>query len=66
MCHNTPLLDIYNIISPCSLHLCVTMLHTQQGVADEFVTDVEECVREIMKNPSADCGGAVSNYIVIL
>ncbi|GFO28068.1 sphingosine-1-phosphate lyase 1, partial [Plakobranchus ocellatus] len=43
---------------PSSLHLCVTLLHTQPGVADQFVQDVKDCVQEIMKNPSAECGGA--------
>ncbi|GFN83171.1 sphingosine-1-phosphate lyase 1 [Plakobranchus ocellatus] len=47
---------------PSSLHLCVTLLHTQPGVADQFVQDVKDCVQEIMKNPSAECGGAGAIY----
>ncbi|KAH9502524.1 Sphingosine-1-phosphate lyase 1 [Bulinus truncatus] len=47
---------------PSSLHLCLTMLHTQHGVADDFVNDVEESVKEIMKDPKAECGGAGAIY----
>jgi len=47
---------------PSSLHLCVTLLHTQPGVADEFVKDCVESVAEIMKDPSAECGGAGAIY----
>ncbi|GFR80609.1 sphingosine-1-phosphate lyase 1 [Elysia marginata] len=47
---------------PSSLHLCVTLLHTQPGVADQFVQDVKECVQEIMKDPTAKCGGAGAIY----
>lgn len=43
-----------------SIHLCVTMPTTKEGVADTFIADVKECVAEIMKDPKADCGGAVS------
>ncbi|CAL1538873.1 unnamed protein product [Lymnaea stagnalis] len=47
---------------PSSLHVCLTMLHTQEGVADQFIKDVEESVNEIMKTPKAECGGAGAIY----
>lgn len=47
---------------PSSLHLCVTLLHTQPGVADQFIRDVKDCVQEIMKDPTAECGGAGAIY----
>ncbi|CAG5129758.1 unnamed protein product, partial [Candidula unifasciata] len=47
---------------PSSLHLCVTLLHTNYGVADQFVTDIQDCVKEIMKNPKAVCQGAGAIY----
>lgn len=47
---------------PSSLHVCLTMLHTQEGVADQFIKDVEESVEEIMKTPKAECGGAGAIY----
>ena len=51
-----------DLISP-SVHLCVTLLHTQTGVADQFIQDVKDCVQEIMKDPTAECGGAVSSLL---
>lgn len=42
-----------------SIHLCVTHLHTQEGVAERFLADMREIVGEIMKNPKAEAGGAV-------
>ncbi|KAK0049039.1 sphingosine-1-phosphate lyase 1, partial [Biomphalaria pfeifferi] len=47
---------------PPSLHICLTLLHTKPGVADEFVKDVEESVAEIMKDPKAECGGQGAIY----
>ncbi|RUS78111.1 hypothetical protein EGW08_014119 [Elysia chlorotica] len=47
---------------PSSLHLCVTLLHTQPGVAEQFIQDVKDCVQEIMKDPTAECGGAGAIY----
>nr|CAG4651780.1 EOG090X051L [Triops cancriformis] len=47
---------------PSSIHLCVTYLHTQPGVADRFLQNVREVVGEIMKDPKADVGGAAAIY----
>nr|CAG4643915.1 EOG090X051L [Lepidurus arcticus] len=47
---------------PPSIHLCVTYLHTQVGVAERFLRDVAEIVAEIMKDPKADVGGAAAIY----
>eukprot|EP00745_Piridium_sociabile_P039863 TRINITY_DN75238_c0_g1_i1.p2 TRINITY_DN75238_c0_g1~~TRINITY_DN75238_c0_g1_i1.p2 ORF type:complete len:187 (-),score=48.13 TRINITY_DN75238_c0_g1_i1:180-692(-) len=47
---------------PSSIHLCVTKLTTQEGVADMFITDVKDSVAEIMKDPTAECGGAGAIY----
>ena len=33
---------------------------TKEGVADAFIADVKKCITEIMKDPKADCDGAVS------
>ncbi|KAK2181649.1 hypothetical protein NP493_386g02034 [Ridgeia piscesae] len=46
---------------PSSIHLCVTLIHTKDGVADGFISDLEECVAEIMKDPKAKCGGQASD-----
>ncbi|ELT88913.1 hypothetical protein CAPTEDRAFT_149914 [Capitella teleta] len=47
---------------PSSIHLCCTMLHTKDGVAECFVKDVRECVAKIMLDPKADCGGQGALY----
>ncbi|XP_076453528.1 sphingosine-1-phosphate lyase 1-like [Babylonia areolata] len=47
---------------PSSIHLCVTKPTTKEGVADQFIADVKDSVAEIMKNPTADCGGAGAIY----
>nr|CAG4645494.1 EOG090X051L [Lynceus sp. MCZ IZ 141354] len=47
---------------PPGLHICVTYLHTLDGVTDKFVTDVEELVTEILKNPGANVGGQAAIY----
>jgi sphinganine-1-phosphate aldolase len=47
---------------PSSIHLCCTMLHTQDGVADRFVRDVRESAETIMANPEAHKGGSCAIY----
>ena len=43
----------------CSIHICVTYLNTQEGVADLFVKDVRECTAEILKDPVVKTSGMV-------
>ncbi|KAK7111267.1 sphingosine-1-phosphate lyase 1-like [Littorina saxatilis] len=47
---------------PSSIHLCVTIPTTKPGVADRFIADVTACVKEIMKDPKAVCGGVGAIY----
>lgn len=47
---------------PSSIHICVTLLHTKPGVAQQFVKDVEDCVCEIMENPKAKTTGMGAIY----
>lgn len=47
---------------PSSIHICVTMLHTQQGVAEQFVGDVKREVAIIMKNPKEKTTGMGAIY----
>lgn len=44
--------------------MCVTYMHTADGVADCFLSDVEEELAIIMKNPSKPIEGKVSAYLV--
>ena len=43
-----------------SIHICCTVLHTKKGVAEKFVSDVQEQVAIIMKNPKEKTTGMVS------
>lgn len=45
---------------PCGIHLCVTYVHTQLGVADQFLSDVETELSIILKNPEAPVDGKVN------
>ena len=47
---------------PQSVHLCVTMLHTQPGIADKFVSDVREITAMILAEPEKHKGGSVAIY----
>ncbi|XP_048472292.1 sphingosine-1-phosphate lyase 1 [Rhincodon typus] len=47
---------------PSSIHICVTLLHTKDRVADQFVEDLRESVAEIMKNPDEKTTGRGAIY----
>ncbi|XP_048268439.1 sphingosine-1-phosphate lyase isoform X3 [Bombus terrestris] len=47
---------------PCGIHLCVTYVHTQLGVADQFLSDVETELSIILKNPEAPVDGKLAIY----
>lgn len=53
---------------PSGIHICVTHLHTEPGVADEFLNDVRAELKEIMKTPQAPVEGKVieNGYIFLL
>uniref|UniRef100_A0A8C2JT69 sphinganine-1-phosphate aldolase n=1 Tax=Cyprinus carpio TaxID=7962 RepID=A0A8C2JT69_CYPCA len=44
------------------IHICVTMLHTQPGVAEQFISDVKREVAIIMKNPKEKTTGMGAIY----
>jgi glutamate/tyrosine decarboxylase-like PLP-dependent enzyme len=62
---DSPELDIYRILEvmgqrhwnlnalfqPPAVHLCVTLRHTQQGVAGRFIDDLKEAVAAVKANP---------------
>ncbi|XP_039611043.1 sphingosine-1-phosphate lyase 1 isoform X1 [Polypterus senegalus] len=47
---------------PSSIHICVTLLHTHAGVAQQFIEDVKNSVSEIMKNPLEKTTGMGAIY----
>lgn len=55
--------QLYNILFH-SIHICCTVLHTQPGVADQFIRDVKEQVGIILKNPKEKTTGMVSQLLL--
>ncbi|XP_051935902.1 sphingosine-1-phosphate lyase 1 isoform X2 [Hippocampus zosterae] len=47
---------------PSSIHICCTVLHTQPGVVERFLSDVREQVAIIMKNPKEKTTGMGAIY----
>uniref|UniRef100_V5H1R6 sphinganine-1-phosphate aldolase n=2 Tax=Ixodes ricinus TaxID=34613 RepID=V5H1R6_IXORI len=47
---------------PAGFHLCVTLLHVSEKVADRFVNDVRELTAEIMKDPPKPSTGQAAIY----
>ena len=47
---------------PPALHICITLLHTRNGMALKFLNDVKECVTLIMKDPNKKISGAAAVY----
>lgn len=47
---------------PSGFHICVTVQHTADGVADKFLSDIQDCLSEIMKDPGLPTSGAVSLF----
>ncbi|XP_061766794.1 sphingosine-1-phosphate lyase 1 [Nerophis ophidion] len=47
---------------PSSIHICCTLLHTQPGVVERFISDVREQVAIIMKNPKEKTTGMGAIY----
>jgi hypothetical protein len=43
---------------PAAVHLCVTLRHTQPGVAERFVADLKESVAEVKRTPATGKGMA--------
>lgn len=44
---------------PCGLHICITHLHTEPGVADRLLQDIECALKEIFKDPHSKVEGKV-------
>ncbi len=42
--------------SPAAVHLCVTLRHTQPGVAESFITDLKEAIAYVREHPDAPAG----------
>jgi len=65
-------LDIYRVLDgltargwslnglhkPACIHLCVTLRHTQDGVAERFIRDLKQAVADTKSKPNAEGGMA--------
>ncbi|XP_076630200.1 sphingosine-1-phosphate lyase isoform X2 [Colletes latitarsis] len=47
---------------PSGIHLCVTSIHTELGVADKFLKDVETVLSTILKSPNTPVEGKLAIY----
>lgn len=50
--------NLNGLHQPPSVHLCVTLRHTQPGVAERFLADLEQAVDEARRQPSGEGGMA--------
>lgn len=42
---------------PSAFHICITLMHVQEGVADAFIRDIKSCVKVCLQDPSKQAGG---------
>lgn len=54
--------NLNNLQFPPGVHICVTFMHTREGVADKFLQDVREQLQEILKDPGRPVEGAMAIY----
>ncbi|CAL4084712.1 unnamed protein product [Meganyctiphanes norvegica] len=47
---------------PSCIHIAVTTLHTEEGVAERFCNDLQEIVAKFFKDPPKDGGGSAAIY----
>lgn len=47
---------------PPSVHICFTLVHTQEGVAERFIADMQSSTAEIMKQPKQKGTGSAVLY----
>ena len=45
---------------PACVHLCVTLRHTQEGVADRFIADLADAVQHVRDNPEPEKEGGMA------
>lgn len=55
----SPNWSLSSLQAPPALHICVTDLHTQPGVAERFLKDLASAADKLMKSPSNGSTGMV-------
>jgi len=48
---------------PCGIHICVTHVHTEPGVADQFLEDVNSALEIIMQDRNVPVKGKVNTKL---
>ena len=48
--------------NPPGIHMCVTLVHTKEGVADRFINDIKECAAKLMSDPKTKATGKAAFY----
>ncbi|XP_059611916.1 sphingosine-1-phosphate lyase [Phlebotomus argentipes] len=54
--------NLNNLQFPPGVHICVTFMHTREGVADKFLQDMREQLVEILKDPGRPVEGKMAIY----
>lgn len=54
--------NLNNLQFPSGMHICITYMHTKEGVADQLLKDIREQVAIIMQNPSKPVEGRMAVY----
>ena len=54
--------NLNNLQFPSGIHICITLRHTEKGVADQFINDVKRCTAEIMEKPREKATGSAAIY----
>jgi sphinganine-1-phosphate aldolase len=47
---------------PSGFHICVTLMHTREGVAHQLLKDMREVAAELMANPGSKSTGQAAVY----
>lgn len=54
--------NLNNLQFPSGVHICITYMHTREGVADQLVADVTAQVEIIMRDPKKPVEGKMAMY----
>jgi len=50
--------NLNGLHKPACVHICVTLRHTEKGIADRFLSDLKEAISYVQSNPSKSGGMA--------
>lgn len=54
--------NLNQIQYPPGFHICITMQHTYEGVADKLLSDTRECTKKILNAPKEKTTGSAAVY----